>query len=223
MDCCHRLWCWVKPFSIALLGSDAGFRRRARCDERCGRDGPEWRRRRSDRRISQNATILDRMVSEVTVTDPRHFLSGHRLAVLDERSGRGPSYVVVELADGGKRSVRIAATDLVPPGNSSSAAEPSLPRISVRTLIPLARHLNRILTLLTEEVIRDEPASPSASSRCVSTVDPGRQDQPGSGGSSVSVAEPVARDSNANSPNIGGAVAADAAEGCGAGRVDGPC
>ena len=112
-------------------------------------------------------------MSRVTITDPRHFLFGHRLAVLDERSGRGPSYVVVQLGDGRKRSVRIAATDLVPPGNSSSAAEPSLPRISVRTLIPLARHLNRILTLLTEEVIRDEPASPSASSRCVSTTAPG--------------------------------------------------
>jgi hypothetical protein len=83
--------------------------------------------------------------------------------------------------------------------------------------------LNRILTLLTEEVIRDESASPSASSRCVSTIDPGRQDQPVSGGPSVSVAEPVARDSNADSPNIGGAVAADAADGCGAGKGDGPC
>ena len=159
----------------------------------------------------------------VTITDPRHFLFGHRLAVVDERSGRGPSYVVVELADGRKRSVRIAATDLVPPRNSSSAAEPSLPRISVRTLIPLARHLNRILTLLTEEVIRDEPTSPSASSRCVSTIDPGPQDQPGSGGPSVSVAEPVARDSNADSPNIGGAIAANAADGCGAGKGDGLC
>ncbi len=223
MDCCHRLWCWVKPSSIALLGSDAGFRRRARCDERCGRDGPEWRQRRSERRISQGATIFDRVVPQVTVTDPRHFLFGHRLAVLDERSGRGPSYVVVQLGDGRKRSVRIAATDLVPPGNSSSAAEPSLPRISVRTLIPLARHLNRILTLLTEEVIRDESASPSASSRCVSTTAPGPQDQPVFGGPSVSVAEPVARDSNADCPNIGGAVATDAADGCRASKGDGRC
>jgi hypothetical protein len=167
--------------------------------------------------------FFDRVVSHVTITDPRHFLFGHRLSVLDERSGRGPSYVVVELGDGRKRSVRIAATDLVPPGNSSSAAGPTLPRISVRTLIPLARHLNRILTLLTEEVIRDEPAGPSASSRCVSTIDPGRQDQPVFGSPSVSVAEPVARDSNADSPNIGGAVAADAAGGCGAGKGDGPC
>src|SRR5271166_2566340 len=104
-----------------------------------------------------------------------------------------------------------------------SAAEPSLPRISVRTLIPLARHLNRILTLLTEEVIRDEPASPSASSRCVFPTDPGRQDQPGSGGPSVSVAEPVARDSDADCPNIGGAVATDAADGCGTSKRDGRC
>jgi hypothetical protein len=116
----------------------------------------------SGRRISQGATIFDRVVSRVTITDPRHFLFGHRLAVLDERSGRGPSYVVVELADGRKRSVRIAATDLVPPGNLSSAAEPSLPCISVRTLIPLARHLNRILTLrrchVVEATWRDESA-----------------------------------------------------------------
>jgi hypothetical protein len=57
------------------------------------------------------------------------------------KEGKSNLFVlVVELADGRKRSVRIAATDLVPPGNSSSAAEPSLPRISVRTLIPLARH-----------------------------------------------------------------------------------
>src|SRR5207253_2964716 len=44
--------------------------------------------------------------------------------------------------------------------------------------IPLARHVNRILNLLTEEVIRDEPAIPSASSRCVSTAESGRQEQP---------------------------------------------
>ena len=144
------------------------------------------------------ATILDRVVSRVTITDPRHFLFGHRLRSSMSVLGAATSYVVVELADGRKRSVRIAATDLVPPGNSSSAARPSLPRISVRTLIPLARHLN----LLTEEVIRDEPAGPSASSRCVSTIDPGRQDQPVFGSPSVSVAEPVARDSEAQIARI---------------------
>ena len=116
--------------------------------EECGRH--LWRRR-----ISQGNTIFDRVVSRVTITDPRHFLFGHRLAVLDERSGRSPSYVVVQLADGRKRSVRIAATDLVPPGNSSSAAEPSLPRIRGGPLIPFGAAFEQDSpTLLTEEVIR---------------------------------------------------------------------
>src|SRR5206468_7519291 len=98
-----------------------------------------------------------------------HFLFGQRLSVVRGRSGRGPAYVVVELADGRKRSVRIAATDLVPAGDTPGASGSKLPRISVRTLIPLARHLNRILNLLTEEVIRDGNSSPSAW-RCVSTA-----------------------------------------------------
>jgi hypothetical protein len=162
-------------------------------------------------------------VSHVTITDSCHFLFGHRLAVVDERSGRGPAYVIVELADGRKRSVRIAATDLVAPGNSSSAPQPGLPRISVRTLIPLAQHVNRILTLLTEEVIRDEPASPPTSSRCVSTAAPDRQDQPGSGGPCVCVAEPVATDANADRPDMGRADATDATDGRRTGKGDGPC
>jgi hypothetical protein len=48
---------------------------------------------------------------------------------------------------------------------------PSLPRVSVRTLMPLAQHLNRILDLLTEEVIA---MSLQALPRRRSTTDPGR-------------------------------------------------
>jgi len=179
----------------------------------------QWPRR--GRRISQNTIILDRLVSHVTITDPCHFLFGHRLSVLDERSGRGPAYVVVELADGRKRSIRIAATDLVRPERSFSATAPSLPRVSVRTLIPLAQHVNRILSLLTEEVIRDEPASPFAPSRCVSPTDHSHQTV--SDCSSVSVAEPITRDANPDRPGSGGAVATDAADGCRTTKGDGPC
>jgi hypothetical protein len=117
-------------------------------------------------------------VSHVTVTDPRHSLFGQRLVVLGERSGRGPGYVAVELPGGRRRSVRKTATDLVAP---SEPVGSNLPRISIRTLIPLARHVNRILNLLTEEVIRDEPAPSSASSRCGSTAEPGHREQPPSG------------------------------------------
>ena len=75
----------------------------------------------SDPRTSQDTPIFDRVVSQVTITDPRHFLFGLRLAVLAERSGRGPCYVVVELPDGRKRSVRNAATDLVAASRPSRA------------------------------------------------------------------------------------------------------
>ena len=128
-----------------------------------------------DHRTSQNAVILDRLVSEVTITDPQHSLFGQRLALTNERSGRGPAYVVVRLPDGRRRSIRISATDLNASDCLGCTPAASLPRISVRILIPLAQHLDRILNLLTEEVIRDEPTSPSASSRCVSTTDPGRE------------------------------------------------
>ena len=162
-------------------------------------------------------------MSHVTITDPRHFLFGHRVAVLRERSGRGPAYVVVELSDGRKRSVRITATDLVQPANLSRPTGPGLPHISVRTLIPLAQHLNRILNLLTEEVIRDEPTPLSASSRCVSTAEPGDHEQPASGSQSTSLAGPVARDANTDCSDTGGAFAPDVAGGHTVDDGDDPC
>ena len=87
-------------------------------------------------RTSQNAPVVDRVVSHVTITDPRHSFFGQRLVVLGERSGRGPGYVAVELPDGRRRSVRKTATDLVVP---SQPVGSNLPRISIRTLIPLAQ------------------------------------------------------------------------------------
>jgi len=223
MDLCHRRWWLVNLSLIALLGSGACFRRRVRCGGRCGRDGPRSRRRRWDQRTLENAPILDRVVSQITITDPHHFLFGHRVAVLGERSGRGPSYVVVELSDGRKRSVPLAATDL---GQSASALNPTGPglaRISVRTLIPLAQYLNRILTLLPEEVIRDESASTCALPQCVSHPDRGGQNQPASGLAGESVAGAVAGDTGAASSDAGKPIAADAAGGCSGRNGDCPC
>src|SRR5271166_6205985 len=145
MDCCHRLWCWVKPSSIALLGSDAGFRRRARCDERCGRDGPEWRRRRSDHRTFVDATTLDRRVAEVKVVDPHHPLYGGCFPVSERRSGRGPALIVIRLPDGRERAISRAATTLSPASENLMAAASRLAHISVRTLLPLANHVRAVL------------------------------------------------------------------------------
>lgn len=95
-------------------------------------------------------------MSHVTFTDPHHFLFGHRLEVLKERSGRGPAYVVVALPDGRRRGIRIASTDLAETSITSRPNAADLPRISVRTLIPLMQHLSTSLGLLDEKVIRDD-------------------------------------------------------------------
>ena len=168
---------------------------------RCGRGGRGRRRRWWDHRTPLNPTILDRTITHVTITDPQHCLFGKRLAVIRERSGRGPTYVVVELPDGRKRPIRIASTDLAATVITSGAA---LPRISVRTLIPLVQHLGANLALLAEEVIRDGSSSPSAS-RCVSTsVDTRRRFPPTPDGASAPLAEPLRRDTNADRPNTCG-------------------
>jgi hypothetical protein len=114
----------------------------------------------------------------VTVTDSRHSLFAQQLTVLSERSGRGPAFVVVELPDGRRRSIRIASTDLgrAPPAADQNAAD--LPRVSVRTLIPLTRHLNAKLSLFAEEVIRDDHPSPSTSRSVSAAVDSGLRNQP---------------------------------------------
>ena len=125
----------------------------------------------------------------VTVTDSRHSLFGQQFTVLSERSGRGPAFVVVELPDGRRRSIRIAFTDLgrAPPAADQNAAD--LPRVSVRTLIPLTRHLNAKLSLFAEEVIRDDHPSPSTSRSVSAAVDSGLRNQPAPDISTPSLAE----------------------------------
>src|SRR6267142_2994051 len=165
----------------------------------CSNDqGSRWRPR--GHRTLQSATILDRVVSHVTVTDPRHSLFGSKLAVLPERSGRGPAYIVVELSDGRRRSIRVSSTDLGKPSTASNAAGSAVPRISVRTLIPLTRHLNASLAFLAEEVIRDGPTSPSRT-RCVSAMPAPSMPAPPVGEKpSAPVVDIAGRDAKADSP-----------------------
>ncbi|MCK1738335.1 hypothetical protein IVA79_31205 [Bradyrhizobium sp. 138] len=149
-------------------------------------------------------------MSHVTITDPHHFLFGHRLEVLKERSGRGPAHVVVALPDGRPRAVRIASTDLGETPITSRPNAADLPRISARTLIPLMQHLSASLSLLDEKVIRDDPATASRS-RCVSTTaDVGKSTRPPDGRHSAPVAEFVDRDANPDRSNPRHAAAADA-------------
>src|SRR5439155_12493332 len=95
---------WRQEFDCGR-SAFACFLRRVADGERCEQGDPGWRRRGLGRRTRQSTPILERVVSHVTITDPHHFLFGHRLEVLKERSGRGPAYVVVALPDGRRRGV----------------------------------------------------------------------------------------------------------------------
>ncbi len=120
--------------------------------------------------------------------------------------------MVVELPDGRRRSIRIASTDLAEAVDTRDPKGCDLPRISVRTIIPLMQHLNANLILLAEEVIRDGSSSPSTS-RCVSTTaDSGMPIWSADGKPSASMAEPVIRDANADCPDGRGADATDAGD-----------
>ena len=203
----------VKWISLLCFGRGAGSRRIARCGGRCESGGREWRRRRWDPRTSQNNTSLERLGCVITVTESRHSPFGQYLTVLSERSGRGPTFVVVALPDGRKRSIRIASTDLGQAPTAADRKAPDLPRVNVRTLIPLTQHLSAKLSLLAEEVIRDDPTS-SPASRSVSTpVDSGLRIRPAPDSISRTLAEPAGRDTNADCSADGAAHAAHAADG----------
>ncbi|WP_425375933.1 DUF5372 family protein [Rhizobium jaguaris] len=107
---------------------------------------------------SQTAPIVDGVVHHVTIIDPRHGLAGQRLELVSVQSGRGAAFVVVRLPDGRRRSIRRSATDLVAASPEARSESKSAPRISVRTLLTLMRHLNSMVTSRSKEVIRDERA-----------------------------------------------------------------
>jgi hypothetical protein len=86
-----------------------------------------------------NASPLDGLAREVTVTDRAHPFFGRRLVVVDERAPGARDCVLVQLPDGQRRAVPRAATSLVADGQPPSAAGARCPLpISVRTLLPLA-------------------------------------------------------------------------------------
>ncbi len=102
------------------------------------------------------------MVSEVRVIDPHHALCGKQLTLLSLVCARGPKYIAVRLADGRRRLVSRAATDLDQP----ALAEPDVLRISARTLLPLARLVRRMLAASKEETSHAEPNPPDPPLSC---------------------------------------------------------
>src|SRR3954462_13415911 len=92
----------------------AGSRRTSRSGRHCAPRDRARHRRASEDRTRQAPVIVDGVVSHVTVTDPHHALSGQQLSLVSLHSARGPAFVVVELGDGRRRSIRRLVTDLGP-------------------------------------------------------------------------------------------------------------
>src|SRR5207248_3736920 len=132
----------VNPVGSIWSVGVSDFRRRDRCGERCERADRGWRRRKLGHRISQSATVSDRLIVRVCVTDPRHALFGQRFDLSPSSEPR-PGWVSVLLADGRRRWLPRTATDL----DLACETMPNhaLPRVSVRTLLPLARYVEALL------------------------------------------------------------------------------
>jgi hypothetical protein len=122
------------------------------------------------------------------------------LQLVPLRSARGPAYIVVELPDGRRRSLRRSVTDLAGVVEATPSAAREAPRISARTLLPLARHLATSLAASAVEV-------PHAD-RAPSVVEPAAR-----GVTAVAaMAEPAGRDASAGRPAPGRPAAAAAPE-----------
>lgn len=129
-----------------------------------------WRPRLwPDRQAGHDAPISEGLISDVTITDPGHALFGRSFPLVSLRAERGRDYLVFGLPDGRRRTVRKSSTNLgVIAGEALTGEGVRLPRVSVRTLVPLARHLRiRFATATTAEVIRDARSSTSDPTACV--------------------------------------------------------
>ena len=155
----------------------------------------------------QAAPIRDGLVSHVTVTDRHHALCGQLLPLVSLHSARGPAYIVIALPDGRHRSLRRASTDLAGTAEASSLVRAHAvcdgPRVSVGTLLPLARHIVAHLAIAVEEVTRDDhaPSVAQPAPRCATRV-----------ATVAALAEPAERDANTDGPASRRATAPDGAE-----------
>ena len=98
-------------------------------------------------RRQQKTSKLDRVMCPVKVMDRTHPLFGKTLSLLSERCGRGKAFIAVALQDGRRRLVPRSATDL----DSGKKQSPPTSRISARSLLPLARHIQCYLAGVTLE------------------------------------------------------------------------
>jgi hypothetical protein len=99
----------------------------------------------------QGATLVDRVVHQVTITDPMHPLAGCTLPLIHPLQVRSlPGRVVVRLLSGDHRAVDCTATDLTTPASSCRAPAASSSSISANILLSLAQQVHRLLNTVEE-------------------------------------------------------------------------
>jgi len=107
-------------------------------------------------RRQQTTTVFDAVVSQVTITDPTHPLSGRTFPLLQTDDSVTRTFVFIKLPSGEHRRVSRKATSLAESKNASS--EPKVPPspVSVRTLLPLLPVVGRLLGATEESVNENE-------------------------------------------------------------------
>jgi hypothetical protein len=113
--------------------------------------------------------LLDKVCGEVTITDPTHPLYGQTFPLLPVRINRKPRHVMVLLPSGRRHMVPQAATNLERENMTVSPAAP-LPSISVRTILPLARLVQRLGAWSRRNAMPSKPRHPSIPQNPVSPV-----------------------------------------------------
>src|SRR5215470_7310144 len=113
----------------------------------------------------QETPLLDRVCGEVTVTDPAHPLYGQTLPQLPMRIKHHPLQVMVLLPSGRRHLVPRAATNLERPEGAVSPTA-SLPAISVRTILPLARLVQQLKQAKEESHAEQTASSTHPTEQC---------------------------------------------------------
>jgi len=103
----------------------------------------------------QNASKLERLPQSVLITDPSHPLFGRTFPVISNKSPRGKSQLIIQLPNGLRKSISRSVTDLdlSPRGESSN-----LPFLSVRTILPIARLVQKLVKEIDDGKATDIPA-----------------------------------------------------------------
>ena len=120
--------------------------------------------------IQRDTPLFEELSGEVTITDPTHPLYGHTLPRLSVRVNRSKTHVTVLLPTGRRRSVPRSATNLERPAEEVTP-DPSLPVISVRTILPLARFVQGLKQAKEERHAEQTASSIQATTPCSTSSD----------------------------------------------------